>query len=392
MLGVIAFIPIWVGVTVIAFVPLANVVAVLTAAALVVGTRIRLNLGDLLVVFLVLVSLAPLAVGRLSVASAFGVLAVWVAGYLVGRLLPTRLSEETISTVVLGVFSLVAALAVVEFATGWHGLASWGPFNSGRLAWGPIQSRSGLDRAEGAFGHSIALGASLAMAVALSVGARVRPSLRLGAIFLMVLAVAATLSRISLLCAFLGIVLSATLLSQTRLNGARRGLAAALAAGLILLGPSLGSVFADAGEEASTSTSYRGDLISLLPHVDLLGYSDVMQVSASGTLYFGGFRSIDSELILLGLSYGWLTLGLAVVLLALATGMLVAGRGSPAIVAVVAQIPALAAVALITQYSLFFWFVVGLAVASPAERRPAEEPSETTRPPLTQPSDHQRTP
>ena len=44
--------------------------------------------------------------------------------------------------------------------------------------------------------------------------------------------------------------------------------------------------------------------------------------------------------------------------------LVLTGRGSAATIAVVAQIPAFATVALITQYSIFVWFIIGLAVTS----------------------------
>jgi hypothetical protein len=54
----------------------------------------------------------------------------------------------------------------------------------------------------------------------------------------------------------------------------------------------------------------------------------------------------------------------------------VTGRATAPTVAVVAQIPALATVALITQYSTLLWFVAGLAVFSQsrAAEPAAEEP------------------
>ena len=51
-------------------------------------------------------------------------------------------------------------------------------------------------------------------------------------------------------------------------------------------------------------------------------------------------------------------------MLAICVVVVLAGRGSPAAVAVASQIPALATVALITQYFPFLWFVAGVAVSS----------------------------
>jgi hypothetical protein len=63
-----------------------------------------------------------------------------------------------------------------------------------------------------------------------------------------------------------------------------------------------------------------------------------------------------------------MTLGLVLVLLILAVGWCLLGRASAPTIAIVAQLPALSTVALITQYHVFFWFTLGLAVGAEAAR------------------------
>ncbi len=366
---VIGFVPIWVGVEVVVFVPMASAVAGVVALALATRRVPLWSFADLVLAFLFVSALAPLAIGRLSLASAFGVVSVWVTGYLLGRLAYGQAGREWVYGCVAAVFAVVAVLAVVEFATGWHGLASWGPANSAKVAWGTIQGRGGLERSEGAFGHSIALGASLAIAAALAVEARFRPVVRLLLIALASVGAAVTLSRTGLVCLGLGLLLGLVFLRSPAARELRRGLAVLLVVAAATLTPFVLGVLADAGAEAARSAGYRGNLLSLLPYVDLLGSSPAMQRSATGTLYFGGFQSIDSQLVLFGLSYGWLTLVWVLALLAMATVTVLVGRGNAAMVAVVAQVPALMTVALITQYALLVWFTVGLSVAAYAEHR-----------------------
>jgi hypothetical protein len=366
---VIAFVPIWVGVQVVVFLPLAGAVAGAVAIALLTRQVPLWSFSDLLLLFLFVSALAPLAIGRLSLASAFGVVSVWVAGYLFGRLAYGQARREWVYGCVAVVFAVVAALAVVEFATGWHGLSSWGPSNSAKAAWGTIQGRGGLERSEGAFGHSIALGSSLAIAAALTVEARFRTWMRLALIALLAVGAAVSLSRTGLVCTALGLVLGAAFLRSPQARAVRKGLVALLVVGALTLTPFVLGVIAEAGDEATRSADYRGSLLSLLPYIDLLGNSPAMQRSATGALYFGGFQSIDSQLILFGLSYGWLTLLWVLVLLTMAALTVLVGRGNAAMVAVVAQVPALVTVALITQYALLVWFTVGLAVAAHTERR-----------------------
>ncbi len=366
---VIAFVPIWVGVQVGVFVPLASAVAAVVAAALATRRVPLWSFADLVLLFLFVSALAPMAIGRLSLASAFGVASVWMAGYLLGRLAYGQAGREWVYGCVAVVFAVVAVLAVLEFVTGWHGLASWGQSNAAKAAWGTIQGRGGLERSEGAFGHSIALGASLAIAAALTVEARFRPWVRLVLIALIGVGSAVTLSRTALVCTGLGLVLGVVFLRSTQARELRRGLSLLLVVGAATLTPFVLQVLADAGDEAARSAGYRGNLLSLLPYVDLLGFSEAMQRTATGSLYFGGFQSIDSQLILFGLSYGWLTLVWVLALLAMATSTVLVGRGNAALVAVVAQVPALVTVALITQYALLVWFTVGLSVAAYADRR-----------------------
>lgn len=372
---VIALVPIWVEIRVGVPLSAASAVGGLLVLALAFREQVTWGLPDLLVAFLFLVSMAPLLVGRLSLSSFSGVVTIWVVAFGLGRLAPTVVEPQRIHGIVAVVFTGVAVLAIVEFLSGWHGLASWGPANSSSATWRPIQVRGGLARSEGAFGHSIALGASLAMALVLTVESRFRPAVRLLMIAVMLAAITTTLSRSALLCAALGLAGAIVFLRTPAARAVRGGLIAlVVAAGLVVV-PFVARVL-DASAEVGGSAAYRQDLLSLVPAMDLFGRSDAFQQSISGVSYFGGFRSIDSQLVLFGLSYGWLTLGLVLLLLALGAGQVVLGRARASTLAVVAQAPALATVALITQYHLFFWFTVGLALAAgSAGHRPRSEAS-----------------
>lgn len=361
----VAFVPIWVSITVVVSLPIANLVGVAVAVSLWSRRVPRWGVADLLVVFLFVSAIAPLAIGRLSAPAAFGVLLVWVTGYALGRLAPSHVGEAWLYGCVAVVFTAVGGLALVEFATGWHGLSSWGPVNSSQATWAPIQGRGGLERAEGAFGHSIALGTSLAAAIVLALQSRFRPALRLAMVAVMLGGTVVALSRTGLICAGVGLVLAAVFLGRSLGRRVRLGLVALIAGGAVAVLPFLSEVFTAASAEAAGSASYRGNLLSLLRYVDILGTSESMQRSVTGELFFAGFKSIDSQLILFALTYGWMTLFWVLVLLALAViVVVVGGRPQAPMVALVAQIPALMTVALITQYALLFWFVVGLAVAT----------------------------
>jgi hypothetical protein len=71
-------------------------------------------------------------------------------------------------------------------------------------------------------------------------------------------------------------------------------------------------------------------------------------------------------------------LALFVLMLVICAWVVISGRGSPAAVAVLSQIPALATVALITQYAQFLWFVAGVAVAACSVETPRRRADEIT--------------
>ncbi|MCR2317514.1 hypothetical protein NSR99_23260, partial [Salmonella enterica] len=91
-----------------------------------------------------------------------------------GRVVLARVTTDWITSTIAVVAIVAAAFAVVEFLT------SFNPFvlisGSGVVyeTWSPLQERGGVLRAEGAWGHSIALGAALAMSSAFVVATRWR--------------------------------------------------------------------------------------------------------------------------------------------------------------------------------------------------------------------------
>ncbi len=380
-LAVLCAVPVWAGVTVVIDWEPEVVVTLLALASLVSlrprgGARLagRLTLADGTVALFVLAGLVPVLTGTTDVSDVFVLTAQWTCAFLVGRLIGHRVDLDWVYGAVAVAFSLVAVATLVEFATGWN------PFvevpGSGALhdAWSPIQLRGGQPRAEGAFGHSIALGASLALAVPITLVAPLRTAVRGCMTVLLVAASAVTFSRIGLVTAVLGAVLCVVFLR----SGLSRRLRVAVASGLVVVGAAVSSlvagVFSAAGAEASDSAGYRVDLLQLVPEIALFGQSESLYRLASGRSYFGDFRSIDNALLLLGLRYGWVPLLLVGVLLLAACGTVLRGRATAATIAVVAQVPSLVSVALITQYATLLWFVAGLAVFTQAAQRASAGP------------------
>lgn len=330
--------------------------------------------ADLGVGLLFMAGIFPLVFGGASSSSVFGLASQWILGFLLGRLVLLRLGEDLVYRIIIVMFAIVAVLALVEFVLDWHPWSlTAGPHNEIYAIWGPIQGRGGLSRSEGAFGHSIALGCSLALTLPLVLAARLRPWVRFALACLMIGATLVTLSRGALLSAGLSILLVAVFGGRRYGAESRRTAVVVLVVGALVSLPALSSVLASAGDEAGKSADYRGRLLDLIGAMDPLGLSGQGRTAANGERYIGTFQSIDSQIILTGLTYGWIVLLLGLGLLLAAAVLVIVGRATPGIIAIVGQAPALASVALITQYNIFFWFVAGLGVAALAKANQEEK-------------------
>jgi len=366
----ICFVPIWLGFGVgfngNYYLPPATAAGFLVVAALIPVPRFRLSWMDGLITLVVVCAICSLFTGNAGIALGAAIIVVtyFVAGYIVGRVAPLKVDPLWIHGAIAVCFTIVALLAIVE------GLTHFNPFvlikspNSLYAAWGSIQSRGGVPRAEGAFGHSIALGASLAMAIPITLASPFRFWIRVGMALAMLVATVFTFSRIGMVCALLGVMLSILFMRDAISRRARITLVTIVVIASAALFPLVISVFDDAGSEATDSANYRGDLTQLFGTMNPIGVASSAEKNSAGTLYFGNFRSIDSQLILTGLTNGVIVLAAVVVALVFGILLVLRGKATAATVALVAQIPAFATVALITQYSIFVWFVAGLAATT----------------------------
>lgn len=371
----IGFAPVWIGIQVGVFVGASTAVGVGVLAALWRGSGIRLTVWDGLLVFAVGVTVVVWLAGYGDMDGAYRSVSGWLVPYLVGRVVVARLGAPLVATCVAVIFLLVAILAVIEAVTGENLFVRMAVANPVYAQWGGIRLRGGLPRAEGAFGHAIPLGASLALAVPFVWASRLRPALRALTLVLVGVAAVVTYSRIGMLSTALALVLCVVALGRHASRSFRAWTVVALVVGAALAARTALAVFAEAGDEASGSADYRENLWSLLPSVDVLGRSSAAFTDASGSGGWGDFRSIDNAVLMTGLTYGSLVVVLLLVMGAGAIVGLVRGPRTPGGVAVVALLPGLTSVAFITQFTAFFWFVAGVAVAQvvavPAARRHA---------------------
>ncbi|HAQ60038.1 MAG TPA: hypothetical protein DCR63_06610 [Microbacterium sp.] len=371
---VLFFVPVWVGVNAGTFWAAITVVTIL--AIISCGGSVRLSPIDGFVAAFTVLVVVEFAMQSMSLSATVIALMEWIVPYVWGRLVLARLQASFVTHWLALLTTVAAGLAVVEFVSGVNVflfLPAQGPSFE---EWGVLQDRGGFVRAEGAFGHSIALGASLAMGSAFVVAAPWRARTKVVALGLIGAAAVTTFSRIGMSTLVLAVALSIfTLPGITRATRATVAVAGIVAAAIVI--PFLGGVFLTAGQEAGGSASYRGGLLDLVPLIQPLGAARDLEGAVINGQYLGFYASsIDNALLVVALRAGWVpTIVLTVCIIGACLPLLRHGGATAANIAVATQIPSLLTVAFITQYGMYFWFLVGLAVASELRRRAALEPA-----------------
>ncbi len=359
---VVFFVPVWVGASVGIFWAAITVVTVLAIAT--ANGSPQLSLADALMATFVLVAVAQYAVGLSTLPATAIAVTEWVVPYIWGRLVLARVTLEFVTHTLAIVTVVAASLAIVEFATGVNLFIQIPIHGPSFEVWGTQQFRGGFARAEGAFGHSIALGGALAMGAAFILATRWGTARKLAALAIAFLGVIATLSRIGIVSFVIVVVLSIVLIPGIR-RSVRVWVSLAGVVAALAVVPFLGAVFLDAGEEASGSADYRTALFDLLPQLRLVGAAPSLEGVTSGGLYLGQFaNSIDNALLVVALRFGWVGAALLTAVLVVAIAPLLRrGSATPAVIACASQLPSIVSVAFITQYGMLLWFMVGLAVA-----------------------------
>ncbi|MGM7679305.1 hypothetical protein [Microbacterium sp. A94] len=359
--AVLFFVPVWVGLNA-GFYWAA--ITLLTVVMIIVNwSAVPLRAADAWVTAFVVVILGLYGIGSVDLSSLVAAILEWVIPYIWGRILLRRVHEKWVTATIAIMAVIASVLAIIEFFTAFN------PFvlipGSGVVyeTWSPLQERGGLLRVEGAFGHSIALGAALAMSTAFIVATSWWLLPKIAAVLIVATATVLTFSRAGLITLALTLVLSTFFL--TGVSGRFRtavGISGIIGAAIVI--PIIDTVFGAAGDEAGGSADYRTDLLVLLEQVQLFGNPGDWHTLVSGDYYLGYFaRSVDNALVLTLLRYGYVpTFLIMAALICAAVMALRRSSRTPASIAVIGQLPSLVVVALITQYSMFLWFCVGLAI------------------------------
>lgn len=373
----LAFVPIWVGANFSVFFITAHLglTALATAAILMNRAKpFRLHPFDLVIVALVIVHAAMAVTGLASLNQAY-IVFQWAVAYTFARVASEAYGVRRIFTVVALVFAIAAVLLIIESLTATNLWTTYAGLPNGQFAiWGSIQIRGGVGRAEGAFGHSIAAGVSLAIAAVLTLDSRLKPWLRISCIAVMSLAILLTLSRLGMVTAALGLALGVVLARLSMPLWARGAGVVVLLAGAAAYVAGAADIFAESGDEAANSASYRLWILDLLPTLQPFGYATSFARDSTGGYSFGQYASIDNAVLRFALVSGWIPAILLLVMLLYLVLRVFSREMGVAGVAVVAQIPAIFSVALITQYAMVFWIAAGLAVSELVRLSPALQP------------------
>ncbi|RXZ71953.1 hypothetical protein [Agromyces albus] len=357
------FVPIWVGVQAGVYFSVLTGVTLIALAAW-STTNLSLSSIDILVVgFVGLVVTAYLFRGA-TWGHVLIVLFGWFLPYLWGRVVLARVEPGWLYSCIAVVATGAAVLAVIEFMTGFNPFVGIVMPNGAWQTWHELQPRGGFVRVEGAFGHSIAFASSLAMSSVFVIVTRWPVWVRLACLTLVVTAVGMSFSRIGLIGLAITLALAVLVLGRWLSRAMRLSVTILLIVAAVFALPMIMEVFSAAGEEAGGSAQYRSDLVALIGELHALGIAASWTVLPTGETYYGSFQSIDSELVLTGLRFGYLPLLVLIAAIVAGVVSVASGRATPAAVAVAAQVPAFAAVALITQYGFLVWFLAGVAVTS----------------------------
>ncbi len=359
-------VPVWVGVS---FGIFWSAIVGLTLLAIALQVEgLRFNGLDVVVIALILLLTVLQLAGEVRLSAYLTAVLDWLAFYFWGRIVAERLPGAFITKCLAGAAVVLASLTVIEFLTSTNLFVLIPGSGVSYTTWSPLQERAGFIRAEGALGHSIALGAVLAMLSAFVLAARWRPAAKIAGVALVGAATVFTFSRVGLVTFALTVALSVLFLRELSLR-MRLVIGASLTAAALAVVPFLSGVFESAGDEAAGSAGYRTDLLVLLGQVRLMGGDRSWETLVVGDTYLGFFaRSVDNAILSILLRFGYLPTALlfavviAAIVISARQGMNAAG------IAVLAQIVSLFAVALITQYGMLLWFLVGVAATAQSGR------------------------
>jgi hypothetical protein len=355
--------PYWTGARFGVYWPAVSLVGVMIIAALFTGKLYAPKAIDALPVAIAVISGVSVQMFGANPGIWTVMITHWLVGYFVARAVVPRLTLDKLSSTIAIVITLAALGAIFERFTGQHPFETFGDTSgAGYQAWGKVQMRGGTARIEGAFGHSIAFGGALALAIPFVAISRYS-LLTKGAMGLILLvAIDSTQSRGALIAGVLSLAL--TVLTVRTMKSSHRlvGVVAIVVATYVALSQ-YADIAARGGSETENSGLYRLDILSLIPTMRAIGPATSTRIGPDGSPQYGAFRSIDNAFMQIGLGYGWIVMFLMVAGLLAVVWRVATGRGNVAEAALVGQIPLLLTAPFLTQWQILVWFMAGTAVS-----------------------------
>ncbi|ORJ99577.1 hypothetical protein A5N75_10990 [Prescottella equi] len=285
-------------------------------------------------------------------------LVLWILAYVLGRNSTARVTSS-FALIMAG----VALWGIVEFLSGMHLFVDWMPGANQTL--NAIQERSGVARSEAAFGHAIAYGASLAMAIPFA------QQLRKGAVavqIVLALGIVASLSRGPLLALAVTFALTAWVLASHPALRLRYMLLTLVGGATVyfVLGRLYSGVDSDqvAGSGEMRINQYDAIGGSLHWLSSALEFTGVNQ-----TPLVNGILVIDSTPLRLAANFGIIAAVLFAVPVLIALARVIGRKAGPASVALAGQIPVLAVTSFITQWQVLIFFAMGLVATEVMQDR-----------------------
>jgi hypothetical protein len=297
----------------------------------------------------------------------------WGLCYVAGRKL-FRATMSEITTIMATFGAILGTLAILqtmlEFNAATMPILNHTTRPIAYQLWAPLQYRGGILRAELTFGHSIALGATLALCLPFALQ---RYHTRKYAIAALVigLGTACTLSRGALVAEV--IIVTFAILNSSYKPEIKLALTGLFGIVMIPLYSAFTTTVyssAQSASEATSSAAYRSHLLGAFHFLRPVGIAiSGATIVAGQNVDFHGFRSLDNSFLYVGLYAGlfaailyFLPL-LQLVVRAFRTGW------RPIDIAILGQLALFVSVAPLTQYQNILWLTIGLAVSRSVSRR-----------------------
>jgi hypothetical protein len=362
------------------------VAAGITARSALLGGKLRMTATDYAFLLFLGLLLVPVLTGLHHRADFIGAAWTAVGPYLGMRLYMARRPDANwLASVFVGLALLTVPFILIEVATGNNVFFGLSLNASESALWATSQERAGSLRAEGAFGHSIALamflatGFLLALTRLLLAPAGSRRWFWGGSALLLLPMMLLTGSRTGFVVVVVGIIL---LVIAAPLQLTRARLISIIVTGIVALTaltavvpsdvPSPTRLIGSSGSEVGQSSRYRQQLLDFALSGEALhpwSSGQNLAVSALGS----SNTSIDNEYLLLASEWGLVPLGgflLIVVTLVVALVRLRDEGTAWALPAVtLANFAGLFFVAMITQQEIYIWALVGACAGLTAARR-----------------------